>query len=124
MRYLLPIALFIISGCHNKKDYEPSFRVIDFTFDNGWDTSYSVLISNTDFFIIGKGRNQKKYYKGILEESRVKRIDSFLVLLSHQKIDSVYIDKKEDQPSFMLIFRGKGAEHKYYVYGANSPLHL
>ncbi len=106
MRYLLPIVLFILYGCHHNKGYDPSFKVIDYTFDNGWDSSYSVRISGPNFFIIGKGRNQKKYYKGTFEEARAKKIDSFLVLLSHEKIDSVYIDKKVDQPSFMLIFKG------------------
>ena len=69
--FLLVITFFF--SCEKR---ENKFQ-IDFTFDNMFNTAYSIKIDSNRTIFLKKGRSNSKYYQSILSQERILKLEKY-----------------------------------------------
>ncbi len=115
---ILLIGLFFANCNANAKLFKLHFEEIDYTYDSGWKVAYSMKIYKSGLLIVGEGRWSKTFYSGKISESKLKALDSLLMLAPFKQYDSLYEAENEDQSSYKLVIPNFNNDSvKVFVYG-------
>ncbi len=119
---ILLIGLFFANCNANEKLFKLHFEEIDYTYDSGWKVAYSMKIYKSGLLIVGEGRWSKTFYSGKISESKLKALDSLLMLAPFKQYDSLYEAENEDQSSYKLVIPNFNNDSvKVFVYGNAAP---
>lgn len=121
MRYIFSgIILLILCSCSDKSrtDY-----YIDYTFNDGWGLTYSIIIEDKKFYLLKKDDLKKTYYKGILNNDEIRQIGDYADrVINSQITDTIFKTQRLDQPSYITFIEANGVKYHYYSYGEdNTP---
>ena len=127
-RLFLLASLLTVYSCNNSKlsGSETSiFHDFDFSYDSGWQTSYSLKFTNNNVIFLGNGRRNKSYSIGYINSLQRQKLDSFLIAFSKQKWETAYAeDNRVDHHSYQFYLKTDTSINKVFVYGDIAPKEL
>ena len=133
MKHLLlfVILIYILAGCNasNKSISQQSNLSIDFTYNDVFTTCFSIAFSQSDTAFIRQHfarpssdslKKNTSYYI-ILTKSDKNKLDSFIMNIPIQSLDTLYFQEYQDGVDYQFHFQNDSISKSIRVHSDNAP---
>jgi len=133
----LILMLAVYASCSGEKRYFPSFTEFDFSYNDTWSSSFSIMFTATDsvyvkqHFWYGAHRESDSdlkeggTYIGALNEQERLVLDSFITNINFNQYDTSYFnDRLKDGISYEFYLHTDSIKKTIRLYGDSAPAAL
>lgn len=114
----------VLYGSRADSNLKFSFQQIDFTFQGGMGSPYSIKIDSNGNFSAAKGWPPREIHFGRLSQADKVRLDSIYRITRFDEFDAVYADITPDLGAYNLVRAVHDSVKNFYVYGQEGPTQL